>query len=124
MTAERLLIVDDEPDFAEFVRKVAVEMGFEVTVTNRGTDFKRAYQSIDPTLLILDIIMPYTDGIELLMWLGEQKCTARIIVATGYTEQYGWMAENLGKGNELAFETVLNKPVTPDQLRAALLGNT
>ncbi|MFT5180246.1 MAG: DNA-binding response OmpR family regulator [Alphaproteobacteria bacterium] len=124
MTAGRLLIVDDEPDFGEFVRKVAVGMGFEVTVTDRAVAFQQAYKQVDPTVLILDIIMPYTDGIELLMWLADQKCTARIIIATGYTEQYGWMAEILGKAHGLAFETVLNKPMTPDKLRAALTGNS
>jgi len=120
MTAGRLLVVDDEPDFGEFVRKVAVDIGFDVTVTKSGRDFKAAYPQCDPTVLVLDIIMPYTDGIELMTWLAGQKCTAKIIVATGYTGKYGAMAENLGKASGLALVTVLNKPMKPDQLRTAL----
>lgn len=120
MTAGRLLVVDDEPDFGEFVRKVAMDMDFEVTVTRSGRDFKEAYPRCDPTVLVLDIIMPYTDGIELMTWLAERNCTAKIIVATGYTGKYGGMAENLGKASGLALLKVLNKPITPDQLRAAL----
>lgn len=120
MTAGRLLVVDDEPDFGEFVRKVAVDMDFEVTVTNSGRDFKAAYPDCDPTICVLDIIMPYTDGMELMTWLAEQNCTAKIIVATGYTGKYGGMAANLGEASGLSMVTVLNKPVAIGQLRAAL----
>jgi CheY-like chemotaxis protein len=120
MSAGRLLVVDDEPDFGEFVRKVAMDMDFEVTVTKSGRDFKEAYPQCDPTVLVLDIIMPYTDGMELMTWLAEQNCTAKIIVATGYTGKYGGMAANLGEANGLSMVTVLNKPMTPGQLRTAL----
>lgn len=122
MSAEKLLIVDDEPDFAEFVRTVAADMGFDVTVTSRGDAFKKAYFEENPGVLVLDIIMPYTDGIELLMWLAEQNCTSKIIIATGYTEDYGLLAEKLGKASGLAMSVVLNKPITPSQLREALSG--
>ena len=40
MDSKRLLIVDDEPEFGQFVRKVAEEMDFEVRVTTRPTHFK------------------------------------------------------------------------------------
>ena len=65
MSSKRLLIVDDEPEFGKFVRKVAEEMEFEVRVTTRAPDFKEAYVAFDPTVIVLDVIMPGTDGIEL-----------------------------------------------------------
>ncbi len=120
MSTGRLLVVDDEPDFGEFVRKVAVDMGFDVTVTNSGRDFKAVYPEFEPTVLVLDIIMPYTDGMELMTWLAQQNCTAKVIVATGYTGKYGGMAANLGEASGLSMVTVLNKPMTPSQLREAL----
>jgi len=43
MSSKRLLIVDDEPDFGQFVCMVAEEMDFEVKVTTRATVFKEAY---------------------------------------------------------------------------------
>ena len=120
MSAEKLLVVDDEPDFGEFVRTVAADMGFDVTVVDRGDAFKKTYLELRPSVLVLDIIMPYTDGIELLMWLAEQNCTSKIVIATGYTSDYGLLAEKLGKASGLAMSTVLHKPMTPSQLRAAL----
>jgi len=120
MSAGRLLVVDDEPGFSEFVRKVAVDMGFEVTVTNSGRDFMAVYPEFDPTVLVLDIIMPHTDGMELMTWLAEQNCTAKVIVVTGYTGKYGGMAANLGEASGLSMVTVLNKPIRISQLREAL----
>ena len=38
MTDMRLLVVVDEPDVGEFVRDVAEDLGYEITVTNRGND--------------------------------------------------------------------------------------
>jgi len=120
MSVGRLLVVDDEPDFGEFVRKVEVDMDYEVTVTKNGRDFKAAYPDCNPTVLVLDIIIPYTDGMELMTWLAERNCTAKVIVATGYTGKYGEMAANLGEASGLSMVTVLNKPVSIGQLRSAL----
>ncbi len=43
MTDKRLLVVDDEPEFGEFVRKVATDLGYEVRVTTNGKAFQAAY---------------------------------------------------------------------------------
>jgi FixJ family two-component response regulator len=47
-----------------------------------------AYDSFRPTTIILDMIMPGMDGNELVLWLAQQKCTARLIIITGYTPDY------------------------------------
>ena len=67
MAARRLLLVDDEPEFGKLVRRVAEEQDFDVTVTQQASDFMKAYEKVDPTHIILDIVMPGTDGIE---WVG------------------------------------------------------
>lgn len=120
MTGKRLLIVDDEPDFGEFVRKVAEDLGYEVTVTTEGRAFKKIYDKCDPTVVLLDMIMPETDGIELVTWLAKNHCTAKVIVATGYHPDYGLMAQKLGEDGGIDSVTLLTKPVSPAQLRAAL----
>ncbi len=52
MSSERLLIVDDEPEFGQFVRKVAEAMDFEVKVTTQVAHFKGAYGAFDPTVIV------------------------------------------------------------------------
>ena len=50
---KRLLVVDDEPDFGDFVRQVAEGSGYEVTVTTGGKEFMEVYDDVDPTVVVL-----------------------------------------------------------------------
>ena len=57
-----MLICDDEPAFSRFVQDVAEELGYEVCVTTDGRAFIEAYKSFQPTVIILDMIMPGMDA--------------------------------------------------------------
>ena len=117
----RLLVVDDEPQFAEFVRRVAESLGYEVAVTHHAHQFQDAYQKVDPTVIVLDVVMPDIDGVELIGWLAERDCRAELIVVTGFDESYlGW-AERLGAANGLERINCFSKPVRLRDLRSALM---
>jgi DNA-binding NtrC family response regulator len=120
MSTKRLLIIDDEADFGRSVSRVAEKLGFEVAVTTRARDFKTAYQRLDPTVVILDIVMPETDGTELVQWLASVKSKAHIIVVTGFTPLYAQVAEKIGKAYGLASVSRLTKPVSLATLTACL----
>ena len=47
MAEKRLLVMDDEPDFSEFVREVAESLDFEVTVVNQSMKFKATYHQVN-----------------------------------------------------------------------------
>ncbi len=123
MTDRRLLVVDDEPEFAEFVRKVAAASGFEVEVTSDAAAFKKVYDAFDPTVVVLDVVMPEVDGMELVQWLAGRKSTVRLIVVTGYNPKYSELARKLGEARGLRSVTNLAKPVALAELRAALDGS-
>ena len=57
-------------------------------MTTDGQQFIEAYDGFKPTTIILDMIMPGMDGNEIVLWLAQQKCTARLIIITGYTADY------------------------------------
>ena len=120
MAANRLLIVDDQPALGEIVRRTAEGLDYEVMVTTHADQFMAEYENFDPTTIDLDIVMPDIDGIELVAWLVERKCGARILVASGYNNRYAKMAETLGaaKGLEIMF---LEKPFRINELRDALV---
>jgi DNA-binding response OmpR family regulator len=120
MTAKRLLVVDDEAEFGALVRRVAEKLDFAVEVTTRGRDFKEAYERFDPTVVILDMIMPEIDGIELIEWLASVQCAARIIIVSGYTPVYARLAVTLGEAKGLLSISRLTKPVSLASLTAAL----
>ena len=67
MIEKRLLVIDDEPEIGEFVRKVATGLGYEVRVTTDGHAFQDAYRELRPTTIVMDMVMPEMDGNELIL---------------------------------------------------------
>ncbi len=120
MTPKRLLIVDDEPDFGEFVREVADELGYEVVVTTSSQVFQERYHDFQPTLIILDMIMPDLDGNELLLWLSQQGYESDLIITTGFSPDYAQDAKTLAEFKGLSKVATLVKPIPLSRLRAAL----
>ncbi len=118
MTERRLLIVDDEPDFGDFVRQVAEGSGYEVTVTTCGKEFMEVYDDVDPTAVVLDMVMPKIEGTELVQWLAARRCDVKVIIITGFHPDYAAIAGKLGKIRGLSSVTTLVKPVGTAQLRA------
>lgn len=74
--AKRLLVVDDQPALGEIVRRTAEGLDYEVVVTTHAEEFMAEYESFDPTAIVLDIVMPDIDGIELVGWSNESAALA------------------------------------------------
>lgn len=115
-----LLIVDDEPDVRQLVRDVAEPMGWTVSEASSGRELMDRYADIVPDAILLDIIMPDMDGIEVLNWLAEQRTSARIAVMTGYSATYTEVASALGTSQGLNIAHNLHKPFSIADLRRAL----
>jgi DNA-binding response OmpR family regulator len=120
MNERRLLVVDDEPDFAEFVSSTATDLGYQAKVCTRSSDFRRLYAEFAPTHIVLDVVMPDVDGIEIMQWLADQGATAKVIVTTGYNPQYAKMAGLVGTDRGLQLVDTLTNPVRLADLRNAL----
>jgi len=120
MSIGRLLIVDDEPAFGAFVRAVAEKMGYEVQVTTQAREFQQVFEAFAPTDVVIDIVMPDADGIELIRWIADKESRARIIIASGANPDYAKAAEVLGTAHGLRSISTLRKPVSLADLRAAI----
>ena len=120
MSERRLLVVDDEPDFAQFVSNAADDLGYETRICTRSKEFRRIYAEFAPTHIVLDVVMPEIDGIEIMQWLATEGSTARVVITTGYNPQYAKMAGLVGADRGLQAVTTLTKPVRLADLRAAL----
>ncbi len=116
---KRVLVVDDEAEFREFIVRFARGLGFEATAVGSGAEFRAVYDEIAPDVIVLDIVMPDEDGLELLSWLGAKGCAARVLIVTGYNPHYRETAEVLGGARGLDVVT-LQKPLALDDLEAAL----
>ena len=84
MAEKRLLIVDDEPDFAEFVGIVGEQLGYETLKISDPRKFQDSYNEFTPDVIVLDMVMPEIDGVELIKWLTSQNATAKVVIISGY----------------------------------------
>ncbi len=116
----RLMIVDDDPAIGQYVRDVAEPLGYVVDVFTEGEGFKAAVGAADPDLIILDLTMPGTDGIELLQHLSRTGTRAKILIMSGFDSNIREMAFLLGKQANLAMFGILPKPVRAAELRLML----
>jgi DNA-binding NtrC family response regulator len=116
----RILIIDDERDFADLVRTVAVEMGHEAVAVDNADDFKANFLRDRPEIVLTDIVMPECDGIELIRWLVEQGYDSRLVAITGFNPAYAEMAGALANATGRMQTVVLGKPVALADLRRAL----
>ena len=120
MNEKRLLIVDDEPAFGEFVRQVALSLDYQVMVTTDGKAFQECYANFQPTTIMLDMVMPGMDGNELLLWLLQQGYASDLVITTGYNPDYASDAKTLAEFNGLRAVTTLVKPFSLARLRTVL----
>lgn len=107
----RLLVVDDELQICELVADVGEEIGYEVRTASRADEFFEAYRSLEPTVILLDLNMPGTDGVQLLQSLAEKNSQAEILLMSGVDSRTLASAERLGKVHGLKMLGNLNKPM-------------
>jgi DNA-binding response OmpR family regulator len=107
---ELILVVEDEPDMAELNRWHLTRAGYHVLIAanaNEGLQMAREYL---PDLILLDVLMPGTDGLTLLEWLKGDEATASIPVLLLS------ILPDDGQGRTLGAVDYLNKPITSDFL--------
>ena len=111
----KILIVDDEKDIIEFLKYNFDKEGFKVYTASNGNEGMKVAKKEKPDLIILDIMMPGMDGVELcqeLRAMPEFEDTL-IIFLTARGEDYSQIA-----GFEVGADDYITKPVRPRVLIA------
>lgn len=115
-----LIVVDDEPDMADYVKDVAEMVGFEALTASSGKEFQSLCAKAPPDAVVMDIVMPDMDGIELLKWISGNGYTCPIILISGYGGAYIDTAATLGKAQNVQVVGTLSKPIPLAEMEALL----
>lgn len=81
-----LLLVEDNQRISEFMVKGLVESGFSIVLAENGTDARRLISQREWDLILLDIMLPDIDGIELLQYIRYKKINTPILVVSALGE--------------------------------------
>ncbi|MDE2974883.1 MAG: response regulator [Gemmatimonadota bacterium] len=115
---ERILVVDDDPYTLRLIRDVLSRAGYMPLVTGNPDELASLVRSERPALLLLDLVLPDTDGIALMEQVGELADLPVIFISV-YRR-----AETIARALELGAADYIVKPFSPTELvarvRAAL----
>jgi CheY-like chemotaxis protein len=117
---KRLLLIDDEPQMRTFLARVAEGCGYEVRLTENAPAFEEACTSWSPDVIILDLVMPHVDGIEILRFLAGQRSKSAILIISGFDAKVLETAQRLGTAHGLSMIGTLEKQVRIAELRSIL----
>jgi two-component system alkaline phosphatase synthesis response regulator PhoP len=108
----RILVIDDEQSIIDIVQAYLEAEGYEVITAMDGRSGFKAAQLRDPDLVILDIMLPGMDGIELLTRL-RRESDVYVIMLTAKTEETDKVI-----GLSVGADDYLTKPFSPRELTA------
>ena len=108
----RILVVEDEPKAAAYLRKGLTENGYVVDVADHGRDGEHLAQTQDYDLILLDVMLPGVDGWGILQSLRRTRQTPVLFL----TARSG--VEDRVKGLELGADDYLVKPFAFSELLA------
>jgi DNA-binding NtrC family response regulator len=114
--SERLLIIDDEVGLTKVVGLVARQLGMEFRAINTSLAATEVFIDYQPDIVIIDMVMPDKDGIDVLDEIMLTGTPTRIVLTTGHGEAYLRLAEDVAKfhGGELVH--FLRKPFRRHEL--------
>lgn len=117
MSRDVILVVDDEVDIQELIRYNLKKEGFSVFVVGTGEDALNAAEELKPGAIILDLMLPGIDGVEVCNRLKRQESTREIpvVMLTARSED-----QDVVSGLETGADDYITKPFSPKVLVARL----
>jgi two-component system response regulator (stage 0 sporulation protein F) len=116
MHPRAILIIDDDEQIRVFLRQVLEEAGYTVIEASNGHDGLRQFRQTPTDLVITDLLMPDTDGLEVTVALRRASTTVKIIALSGGLGPWDY----LDAAKFLGAHRTMKKPVTKADLLQAV----
>jgi len=115
MTKEKILVVDDEEDILELVRYNLSREGYKILCASSGEEGLKTAKAENPDLIVLDLMLPGVDGLDVTRRLKGDDSTRKIpiVMLTAKGEE-----SDIVTGLELGAEDYITKPFSPRVLVA------
>jgi DNA-binding response OmpR family regulator len=108
---QRVLVVDDDPTVSDVVRRYLERAGFEVSMAGDGLAALKAFEKGHPDLVVLDLMLPGIDGLEVCRRLRAIPSSVPIIMLTALGEESDRVL-----GLQLGADDYVTKPFSPREL--------
>jgi DNA-binding response OmpR family regulator len=109
---ETVLVVDDEPTIREVVVRYLRRDGYETLEAADGNRARELIESSPPSLVVLDVMLPGTDGLALCRWI-RSRSSLPVILLTARGDEVDRIV-----GLELGADDYVTKPFSPRELAA------
>lgn len=116
-----LLVVDDDHKICTLIGRVAKRLGYEVVATTEAKTAVTLYERLVPDAIIVDMITPDIDELQILGHLALAGCQSRILAISGYGPLYLHQAQQLEDLLSMLSLQTIYKPVTVAGLREFLV---
>ena len=117
MNASKILIADDDPTIRRFLATLLADRGYEIHEAPDGEQACQLAGTLKPDLMLLDLIMPFRDGFDVLQELKRGEETSRIpIIVMSVKDR----EEEIVKGFHLGAEDYVVKPFNSLELLARI----
>ena len=110
-----ILVVDDDQDLAEMLGIVLNGAGIAVDLVSRGDEAVEVFRNSQPDLVLLDIMLPGLDGIEVCREIRKQSTRVPIVMLTAKSDTH-----DIVKGLEAGADDYMVKPFKPSELVARI----
>ncbi len=119
---KRILVVDDEPDFASIVQANLKREGFDVEVAYDGVEAMAKVEANPPDAIVLDVMMPEMDGYEVCSKLkGDKKYEdIPIIMLTAVADHVGSTRYSHADGMSMEADDYLPKPASAEEITSSV----
>ena len=108
----KVLIVDDDDNISEVINMYLKSSGYNTKTATNGRDAQTAYIEYDPDIILLDVMIPVIDGIDLLKWIRKQG-EKPVIMLTAKGDTFDKVL-----ALELGEDDYIVKPFEPKELLA------
>jgi EAL domain-containing protein (putative c-di-GMP-specific phosphodiesterase class I)/FixJ family two-component response regulator len=107
----RVLIIDDEEDICDIIAEIATRRGLDVRTLSNTAKATAVLGEFPPDFVMLDLMMPGTDGVELLRLLAEHAKGAKLCLMSGSDARVLNSARRLGSAHGLDVIAAMEKPL-------------